>query len=204
MGEEWRMVARDDSDHTAEEHTTPDASPSGVVEGCMAPIDEPAGHRQSPPAHPGGGAPEWRPVQGARAPSLGAVVVVDDDDAIRESLGLMLADEGYAVTMAQDGVEALEALRAADRPMVVLLDIMMPRLGGEGVLREVQRDARLASRHAFIVVTANPHTLTSGLREQLGALGIPILPKPVDIDDLLAAVAQARRRLPPRRRAPRA
>ena len=65
------------------------------------------------------------------------VLVVDDDTAIRQMLRLVLEDEGYAVREAMDGIEALAALRVSARPLVVLLDLMMPRLGGDGVLAAV-------------------------------------------------------------------
>jgi CheY-like chemotaxis protein len=124
------------------------------------------------------------------------VLVVDDDHAIRNSLRLMLEDEGYAVVEAGDGVEAMRVLRGAERPMVVLLDIMMPRMGGEEVVREVSRDARLQSNNAFVVITANRHALSTAFQRQLTDMSIPILDKPPDIDDVIAHVARAEQRLP--------
>jgi CheY-like chemotaxis protein len=124
-----------------------------------------------------------------------AVLVVDDDVAIRESLRLMLEDEGYTVAEARDGLETLAVLRSATRPMVVLLDIWMPRLDGQAVLREVVRDTRLQRNYAFVVITANPHLLQPTFRELLATLGIPVLDKPIDLDALLECVAAAARRL---------
>jgi chemosensory pili system protein ChpA (sensor histidine kinase/response regulator) len=132
------------------------------------------------------------PPEGGRA----TVLIVDDDLAIRESLRLMLEDEGYVVAEARDGLEALATLRVATHPMVVLLDIWMPRLGGQDVLREVVRDRRLKSTHAFVVNTANPRALELAFRELLASLGIPVLEKPVDLDALLESIAAATRRLP--------
>ncbi|MGH3564198.1 MAG: response regulator, partial [Mycobacterium sp.] len=57
------------------------------------------------------------------------VLVVDDDRAVRESLRRSLTFNGYAVSLASDGVEALEAI-ASDRPEAMVLDVMMPRLDG--------------------------------------------------------------------------
>lgn len=124
------------------------------------------------------------------------VLVVDDDWAIRESLRLMLEDEGYAVTEARDGVEALDAIRVAADPRVVLLDLMMPRMSGEEVLADVLRDPQLHMRVAFIVISADPGRITPALRRQLAALSVPILGKPLEIDDVLAQVASAEQRLP--------
>ena len=59
------------------------------------------------------------------------VLVVNDDPDIRETLAEVLADEGYAVHTAGDGVDALELLTAGRaRPSVILLDFMMPRCDG--------------------------------------------------------------------------
>ncbi len=124
------------------------------------------------------------------------VLVVDDDRAIRDSLRMVLEDEGYAVVEARDGVEAMSVLRGDARPMVVLLDIMMPRMSGEDVLREVSRDSRLQATHAFIVITANRRALSSAFRQQLDGMRIPVLEKPPDIEDVIAHVARAERRLP--------
>ncbi len=132
----------------------------------------------------------------ASAATHSPVLVVDDDHAIRNSLRLMLEDEGYAVVEARDGLEAMRVLRGAERPMVVLLDIMMPRMTGEEVLREVSRDARLQSNNAFVVITANRHALSTAFRHQLTGMGIPILDKPPDIEDVIAHVARAELRLP--------
>jgi CheY-like chemotaxis protein len=125
------------------------------------------------------------------------VLVVDDDWAIRESLRLMLEDEGYAVSEARDGVEALAALRASSDAQVALLDLMMPRMSGEQVLENVQRDEHLQARVAFIVITADQGQVSKELRQQLAARRIPILDKPLDIDDVLTHVAAAEQRLPP-------
>ncbi len=133
------------------------------------------------------------PLQSSHYP----VLVVDDDWAIRESLRLMLEDEGYAVSEARDGVEALAALRASPDAQVVLLDLMMPRMSGEQVLQNVQRDQHLQARVAFIIITADQGRVSKELRQQLTARRIPILDKPLDIDDVLAHVASAEQRLPP-------
>ncbi len=120
-----------------------------------------------------------------------AALVVDDDAAIRETLHQLLEDEGYHVEQAPDGVAALDALRATQRPMVVLLDVMMPRLDGYGVLQEVTRDEALARKHRFVVMTASASTLTEALTQLMRQLGAPALIKPFSIDHLLATLAEA-------------
>ena len=65
------------------------------------------------------------------------ILVVDDDRAVRESLRRSLSFNGYSVSLAEDGVEALEMI-AADRPDGLVLDVMMPRLDGLEVCRQLR------------------------------------------------------------------
>ena len=123
-------------------------------------------------------------------------LIVDDDEGIRETLAAILANEGYAVLEARDGVEALALLQVFPHALVVLLDLWMPRLGGEGVLAAVAADTDLASRHAFVMVTARIVAGSPELQRLLAVLAVPLIHKPFDIDVLLSAVAVAARRLP--------
>jgi two-component system response regulator MprA len=65
------------------------------------------------------------------------ILVVDDDRAVRESLRRSLSFNGYSVALAEDGVEALEMI-TADRPDGLVLDVMMPRLDGLEVCRQLR------------------------------------------------------------------
>lgn len=123
------------------------------------------------------------------------VLVVDDDAAIRDTVRFALEDSGYTVSEAADGLAALKQLRTRHEPTVVLLDLMMPGLDGAGVLGAVAGDRRLASQHAYILVTANTKTLTLAFANLLQSLSVPILNKPFDVDDLLDSVAVAARRI---------
>ena len=67
----------------------------------------------------------------------GRVLVVDDDPMVRDTLGQMLADEGYVVDAATDGSDALLRVRAA-RPDAILLDLMMPGMNGRQFLDELR------------------------------------------------------------------
>src|SRR2546428_350964 len=73
------------------------------------------------------------------------VLVVDDDLAVRESMRSVLEGEGYAVTAAENGLEALQHLRNGLRPEVILLDLLMPVMDGWQFLRELRQDPELAS-----------------------------------------------------------
>jgi CheY-like chemotaxis protein len=123
------------------------------------------------------------------------VLVVDDDRAIREALRLMLEDANYPVADVADGVAALDVLRHSTRPLVVLLDLVMPHLDGIGVLRAIGQDRRLATCHAYIVSTANIPAFTPTLTGLLSQVDADVLRKPFDMDVLLDAIDRAARRL---------
>src|SRR4249920_304220 len=73
--------------------------------------------------------PHPAPVGGATASAKPRVLVVDDDRAVRESLRRSLEFNGYVVSLAADGAEALAGI-AGVGPDVVIMDVMMPRLDG--------------------------------------------------------------------------
>src|SRR5678816_1869583 len=78
------------------------------------------------------------------AESVRKVLVVEDDEDVREVLRETLEDAGYPVICAKDGREGLELLRAEPRPCLVLLDLMMPVLSGWQFRAQQQQDPRLA------------------------------------------------------------
>ncbi len=117
-----------------------------------------------------------------------AVLVVDDDLAIRETLRLALEDSQYSVLEATDGQEALDLLRASETSLVVLLDQFMPVLDGLSVLADVITDSRLRDLHGYLIMTASPQSLPPTLNTLDERLLLQTLAKPFDIDDLLNAV----------------
>jgi DNA-binding response OmpR family regulator len=106
------------------------------------------------------------------------VLVVEDEEDIRDTVAEALLDEGYDVVRACDGAEALEKLRAC-RPGLVLLDLMMPRMDG-WAFRAAQREDPAVSRIPVIVLSAE------GKVTGLDAAGF--LRKPFELDELLTAV----------------
>jgi len=110
-----------------------------------------------------------------------SVLVVDDDLAIREVVSEVLRDEGYEVTVAADGVQAMSALRRAPHPDLMLLDLMMPVMSGWEVLEQIHDDSELA-RVPVVVVSA---MTAPGGHEHLA--------KPIDLDRLLATVGRLTR-----------
>ncbi len=114
------------------------------------------------------------------------VLVVDDDDGIRAALAQALEEEGYLVSTAMHGAEALDWLRTAGRkPCIILLDIMMPVLDGRAFLELKRADPALAEI-PVVVVTADGRAQ----REPLALDAHAVLIKPISLDVLLETVAQ--------------
>jgi len=111
------------------------------------------------------------------------VLVVDDDDAIRTMVERILKREHYDVESARDGHEAIEKLNRSDYA-TVLLDLMMPRVDGHGVLRYLEQ-SRAVPKPFVIVMTAN----LQGASDTASARPVfRILPKPFDIGQLVSHV----------------
>jgi two-component system chemotaxis response regulator CheY len=128
---------------------------------------------------------------------MAPILIVDDDEAIRETLRFLLEDAGYEVEEAEDGVAALARLRASARPMVVLLDLMMPRMNGDQTLAAVAGDPTLRAFHEFIMVTASPRARLLTVGRPGAHMTVPCIEKPFDLDGLLSAVARAEQRISP-------
>ncbi|HEY4899346.1 MAG TPA: sigma-54 dependent transcriptional regulator [Terriglobales bacterium] len=117
--------------------------------------------------------------------SLGSVLIIDDEAAIRESLQTLLELEGYEVDTANDGTEGLA--RLADRPYdLVLLDFAMPERNGIEILQDIrERDSELA----IIMITAYGTVENAVNAMQAGATNF--IQKPWDNEKLLADVGAA-------------
>jgi len=124
------------------------------------------------------------------------VLVIQHDDALRETLREVLEDTGYQVVEAHDSEGALAILRVNDKgSMVVVLDQFMPRLDGVELLREVAQDGRLAKRYSFILLSAARLSMRLALIRLLTKLSVQVVAKPFDVEDFLAVVAAANQRL---------
>ena len=119
------------------------------------------------------------------------VLVADDDRAIRQSLATALELNGYEVTSCADGVEALAAFRA-DRPDVLVLDVMMPGVDGLGVCRVLRAEGE---RIPILMLTARVETADRVAGLDAGA--DDYVPKPYDIDEVLARLRALMRRAEP-------
>ena len=134
----------------------------------------------------------------ATTPTGIKALIAEDDDAIRETLHYLLSSAGYAIEEATDGVQALDALRRLGEPCVALIDLTMPRLSGIEVLRRFAAETATTGPLAplrFILLTARHTPLPDADSALLTALQAPIVYKPFDIDDVLAAVATSARSL---------
>jgi CheY-like chemotaxis protein len=113
------------------------------------------------------------------------VLVVDDDEGLLEALHDLLEMEGYSVVLAHNGVEALEKLEVL-RPVVILLDLRMPRMDGATFAREVHQRSNLQSLY-IIVMTANFYA-----QKTAAAIGAnDFLAKPFDVTELLGKIELA-------------
>ena len=121
------------------------------------------------------------------------ILVVDDEEGIRESVREVLSDEGYRVLEASDGTRVLDMIRA-ERPRLVLLDIWMPQVDGIGLLKEI-KDQEPEVNVIMISGHGNIHTAVTATK--LGAFDF--IEKPLSLDGLLLTVRRALGESPPMR-----
>jgi CheY-like chemotaxis protein len=108
------------------------------------------------------------------------VLVVEDDPDIRATICEALEDNGYATAGAGNGVEALAYLRsAAEKPCLILLDLMMPVMDGQTFRAEQRADPAFAD---IPVVVISAYRDVEKYADELAA---DCLPKPVRLDTLL-------------------
>lgn len=113
-----------------------------------------------------------------------SILIVDDDADVRECIGDALEAEGYRVTGASNGREALRLLKDGNvQPDIILLDIMMPEMDGWAFRAEQRKDPGIAS---IPVVVFTAYGSPKDVAQQLQATGF--LRKPVRLEELLSAV----------------
>ena len=115
------------------------------------------------------------------------ILLVEDDPSIREITALGLRAAGFTVETASDGVEGVERWRQ-DRPDLVLLDVMLPRLDGLEVLRAIRREATTP----VVMLTARADTIDVVVGLESGA--DDYVRKPFEMPELVARVRAALRR----------
>ena len=117
----------------------------------------------------------------------GKILIVDDDTNICELLRLYIEKEGYTTAIAYDGIQALELFNK-EQPNLVLLDIMMPKLDGWQVCREIRK----TSDCPIIMITAKGEVFDKILGLELGADDYVV--KPFEAKEVVARVRAVLRR----------
>ena len=117
------------------------------------------------------------------------IMVVDDEQSYRDALSVALQREGFLVVTAADGAEALERFEVT-KPSLILLDVMLPKVSGIDVCREI----RTRSRVPIIMVTARSAEIDAVVGLEVGA--DDYVSKPFRLRELIARVRAALRRVP--------
>lgn len=113
------------------------------------------------------------------------VLVVDDDPAILRLLNQSLEIEGYTVSTATDGEEALAELPRSD-PDIVVLDVMMPKLNGLDVLERIRRDPKTASLPVILLTAkSSKEDVWEGWQRGVDYY----MTKPFDMEELLRFIS---------------
>jgi len=111
------------------------------------------------------------------------VLIVDDDEDVRDMVALSVSAEGFAAATASDGKEALDRLRETPKPSLVFLDLRMPRMNGFDVLAAMRREPELGAVPVVVITgdsTSVPRAIAAG--------AVECLVKPIELDDLIATV----------------
>ena len=111
-------------------------------------------------------------------PCHGFVVIVDDEEDSRELLKELLEARGYQVATAEDGVDALDVMSRVPQICLVILDLLMPRMGGIELLEHLAKDPGRRSFPIWVATSAPDRV----------PVGVPCLPKPIDVMRLISIV----------------
>jgi len=118
------------------------------------------------------------------------ILVVDDEDDVRESVREVLRDEGYRVVDTADGTQVLELIRQ-ERPELVLLDIWMPQVDGIGLLKKIKSQEPDLN---VVMVSGHGNIHTAVTATKFGAFDF--IEKPVSLEGLLSTVQRALGEMP--------
>ncbi len=117
---------------------------------------------------------------------MALLLVVEDDEDIRETVTDLLRDQGYDVEAAEDGRVALSRLQGGLRPDLILLDRTMPVMDGAAFRKEQLADPRLSTIPVVLMTAANAiESLVAEMRPD------HVLKKPMSFDDLLSTLVRA-------------
>jgi len=119
------------------------------------------------------------------------ILVVDDDPDLVESVSLKLESENFKVQKAYDGVEAWEKIKA-EKPDLLILDVMMPRKNGYELCDELKADENYKDI-TVILLTAVADAVTSTSYTHMDGkttMADDFVPKPIDLDNLMEIVKE--------------
>jgi CheY-like chemotaxis protein len=126
------------------------------------------------------------PSGGSAVPDRPELLLVDDDDELRELLAQTLQECGFSVVTAANGKEALDRLRSAVLPAAVLLDLNMPIMNGWQFCAAKKADDTLKALPVIVMSAAAKTDPASPYFLDVDE----VVPKPVEIDELLAAIGR--------------
>ncbi len=107
------------------------------------------------------------------------ILVVDDDPIIRDMMVDILEFEGYSISIARNGLEALQLLRSGEE-YLVFLDILMPVMSGKELCNLIEQDPYMRERHRIILMSALDNL------DEAATLDVDaILQKPFVVDDVI-------------------
>jgi CheY-like chemotaxis protein len=113
------------------------------------------------------------------------ILLIDDEADMRIALAELLEDEGYTVCQAKDGKKGLQFLQDNPKPKLILLDYMMPEMGGAEFCEKLRLNSQWASIPVALVSAA---TLSKEKRASMGLAAF--IEKPIQIEKFLAIVEQ--------------
>lgn len=122
---------------------------------------------------------------------MSRILIVEDDQNLRQVLDLRLRANGHETVLAEDGISAVAMMRmmAHHQPDVLLVDIGLPGIDGFAVMQRASEMATGGGPAPVIVVTGRDPTASWARAKELGA--VRLLQKPVDNAELLAAINEA-------------
>ncbi len=117
------------------------------------------------------------------------ILVVDDDPDLVESVAMKLESRAYRVAKAYDGEEAWDKIKA-DRPALVILDVMMPRKNGYALCNEIKNDADFKDISVILLTAVADAVSNTSYTHMDGknTLADDYVPKPIDLDKLMEIV----------------
>lgn len=111
------------------------------------------------------------------------ILIVDDEEAIAETLQFILQEEGYHVSTSNDGDELEGSLRNGSRPDLVILDYWLPRRNGDEIAKSLKNNQHTAHIPIIMISASN------NISEIAKAAGVDdFIPKPFDFDEILSKV----------------